>query len=492
MVEPEVPADMNMMIRTPRTIAASALCCAAALLCAMPAQAAPKKNKPATKPQAAVQPATGPAAHAQFPAFMQALDKMVAENSTDYYEPVKCAMEATEGNELEFADWMHAAAQKGNAAAIRWELNQTLASIRPENLLSPEVKSAYRELVKLADKQYVPAMLDVSACLHMGIGTEKNDEAALKKLVEACKGGDMKARFQWLLNTKRMSVWADKDKPEVASEISRGNHYVINHFASLAPDVKDQVEWMKDAAAKGNGDAYLTLSSLASKNHPKESMALLRMAAQQHHPEAFFLLGTALADSGAATPFQQQAGITPSAKDSLLFMKTAALLGNMNAVLALGVSYYDGSNNLPQDYKKAWFYYTIPAIAETPIAMNARGIMLMLGQGVEKDTTKGAALLEQSAKSYPGAIISQAWMLYKGIGAPADAKEAANLLQEAAAVGAPVAYVYLAYITAKGGEKLPADVSMAKRYVRLAELDMGENAQRLYDALIVNDWMIHP
>lgn len=490
---PVRPADMDMMTRTHRSMVSSVLCCAAAMLCTETAQAAPKTAKPSSKPKAAApQPVTGPAAHAQFPAFMQALDKMVAENSTDYYEPVSCVMAATEGDETAFADWMQAAAQKGNAAAIRWELNQTLASIRPEKLLSPEVKNAYRKLVKLADTKYVPAMLDVSACLRMGIGTTKDEEASQKMLMEACKGGDMKARFQWLLNTKRLSSWADKDKPEVASEISRGNHYVINHLASLAPDAKDQVEWMKDAAAKGNGDAYLLLSNLASKNHPKESMELLRMAARQHHPEAFFMMGTVLSDNGAATPFQQQAGITPSVKESVLFLKMAALLGNMNAVLALGISYYDGANGLPQDYKKAWFYYSMPAIAEAPIAMNARGIMLMLGQGVEKDTAKGTELLAQAAKEFPGALISQAWMLYKGEGVQADAKEAANLLKEAAALGAPVAYVYLAYITAKGGEKLPADVSQAKRYVRLAEIDMGENAQRLYDALIVNEWMVHP
>ena len=463
------------------------------MFCALPAFSAPAK-KPAKKPTPPpAKPApTGPAAHAQFPAFLQLLDKMVQENSTDYYDAVTCALAAVEGDETAVNSWMHAAAQAGNAAALRWEISQQLAVVAPDKLLAPATKEAYQKLVKAAGKGYVPAMLDVSACLRMGIGVAKDEAAAQRKLMEACKGGDIKARFQWLLGTNRLSSWEDRDKPEVAAEISRGNHFVINHLSALAPNAADQVEWMKNAAGKGSGDAYLTLSSLASANHPKESLTLLRLAVHLHHPDALYVLASVLADTPAAAPYQLQAGISPDQQESLRLMKTAALLGNLRAMLALGSAYYDGTNGLPQDYKKAYFHFSSPLVAGSPAANTSRALLLLLGQGVEKDTAKGISLLEEAAKSYPPASLALAWANYKGIGVKPDAKAATYLLMEAAAAGAPIAYVYLAYIYAKGGEGLTADQSQAKRYVRLAALDMGESAQKLYDSLIVQEWTPHP
>lgn len=493
-------------------------CCAAALLCSLPVQAAPakkttkkpaaakktstpaKKSTPAPKKESKPAPAkeeaqkapTGIAAHAQFPTFMQHLEKMVKENSTDYYEAVSCVLAATEGDETALNAWMHAAAQAGNAAALRWEISQKLADVKPEELLSASSKEAYQQLVKLADKGYVPAMLDVGACLRMGIGTVKDEAAAQRKLMEACKGGDMKARYQWLMSTKRLSAWEDKNKPEVASEIERGNFYVINHLSSLSPDAATQVEWMKNAAGKGSGDAYLTLSSLASADHPRESMTLLRLAVHLHHPEALFVLASVLADSGTATAFQQQAGITPDAKESLRLMKTAALLGSLRATMALGNAYYDGANGVEQDYKKAYFHFNSPLVSGSPAAATARALLQLQGLGVQQETTKTLAMLGALSQNYAPAAIALAWAHYKGCGTKADAKAAAELLKEAAANGAPMAYIFLAYIYAKGGEGIPEDVAQAKRYVRLASLDMGDKAQQLYDALIVQEWIPHP
>lgn len=479
--------------------------CGAALLCGQPAQAAPTKSsrnakttKPAKKPTRQTKPAkqeeNSPSKHEKFPDFIQALDKMVEENSTDYYDAVRCALNATGGDETAVNSWMHAAAQKGNAAAQRWEISQKLASLDQTQLLTPPIKSAYQQIVKLADQGYVPSMLDKSACQRMGIGTIKDEIGAQRTLMEACKGGDFKARFQWLLDTKRLTNFNDREKPEVAAEINRGNHFVIYHLSSLAPDDGTQVEWIKNAAGKGSGDAYLLLSTLTAENHPKESLTLLRMAAMHlHHPEAVFTLASAIGGSGTPAPFQQKAGITPDEKESIMLMKTAALLSSARAALVLGGSYYDGMNGLPKDPKMAYFHYNNPFVANIPAAKAARGLLLMLGEGVKKDAKEGYRLVQEAAQSSPPAGILQAWALYKGVGVTPDAKAAANLLKEAAATGAPVAYIYLAYIYAKGGAGLPEDAEEAKRYIRLASLDMGDKAQQLYDALIAEgDWKPHP
>lgn len=461
---------------------------------APPKKAAPKKSTPSepkkAAPAAAAKPTTGVAAHEQFPAFLQSLEKMVKENSTDYFDAVSCVLTATDGDELALNDWMNAAAAQGNVAAERWVVSQKLADLKPAELLSAPIKENYQKLVKMADKGYVPAMLDVSACLRMGIGTAVDEAAAQRMLMEACKGGDMKARFQWLLSTKRLAAWEDKDKPEVAAEIDRGNFYVINHLSALAPDAATQVEWMKTAAGKGSGDAYLTLSKLASVNHPKESLTLLNLAVYLHHPEAIFLLGMSLADNGATAGFQQVAGITPDAAKSLRLIKTAALLGSLPAAMSLGRAYYDGSNGLQQDYKKAYFHFSNPQIAGNPASVVACALLEL--QGTTQNAKAAVATLENLSQQFPPAAIALAWAQFKGVGVKADAKAASNLLKEAAATGSPIAYVYLAYIYARGGEGVAADESQAKRYVRLASLDMGDEAQKIYDHLIVEGWIPHP
>lgn len=487
------------------------VCFAAALLCALPAHAAPtkktvkksapvrRKATPPKKPAAPQKPAepvqqapTGVAAHEQFPAFLQCLDKMVQENSTDYYDAVCCALAAADWDETALSEWMHAAARQGNAAAMRWEISQKLSDVKPEELLSASAKENYQKLVALAGKGYVPAMLDVSACLRMGIGTAKNEQAAQNKLMEACKGGDMKARYQWLLSTKRLVTWEDREKPEVAAEIQRDNFYVINHLSTLAPDAATQVEWMKNAAGKRSGDAYLTLSSLASANHPKESLTLLQLAVHLHHPEAIYVMGTLLADNSNATTFQQLAGITPDTAKSLQLLKTAAMLGSLRASLTLGTAYYDGTHGLAQDYKKAYFHFTNPLVAGTPAATTAGALLRLQGLGTEQDTASALATLEAIAPQYAPAALALAWAHFKGVGVKADAKLAADMLKEAAAEGSPAAYVYLAYIYSKGGEGVAVDDSQAKRYVRLASLDMGDKAQQLFDTLTAQGWSPRP
>ena len=74
----------------------------------------------------------------------------------------------------------------------------------------------------------------------------------------------------------------------------------------------------------------------------------------------------------------------------------------------------------------------------------------------------------------------------------ADTKAALKLLQEAAAIGQKRAYVYMAYLTAKGGSNSPADPKQAERYVRMAALDLKDEAQELYDKLMAEGWNPEP
>lgn len=432
--------------------------------------------------------------HEKFPVFLEALNKVVSNNTTDYYDAVAEVLNATGDDETAVTKWMQEAARGGNAAAIRWLIGQMLTDIPLQKTQDQKYKDAYAALVRLGEKGFIPARMDAAACLRMGIGVQRDENGAVRQLMEASKSGDFLARYQWLLVTKRLASFEDRNRPEVASEIERGNHHVIFELSKLATDSATQVEWIKRAAEKGSGAAYFALSSLTSANNPKNSYVFLNEAVRLHFPDSLFVLASALVEENNANPFVREAGIQPDRARGIHLLKIGATLGSVQAGMALANAYYDGALGLPKDPAKAFFHFSNPQISATAMCSTARALLMLRGIGTPQDTAQGLEILQRAVQiGYPPALINLAYANFKGLGVKEDAHAAANLLKDAAAVGSPVAYVYLAYITAKGGAGLPADLPQAKRFIRLAEMDMGDRAQQLYDALMQQgDWDPHP
>ncbi len=428
------------------------------------------------------------ASHPKYNEFYEALQKQVKENSADFGAAILCIMEATDGDEKAVDTWMQSAAKQGNIAAEHWLVNMALSEIPVDKVLSPEVRASYQRLAKLAGKGFVPSMLDASMCLRQGIGVQKDEAAANKMLMDACKGGDFMARTHWLVSTGRLEFFSSRTKPEVDSEIKRGNYFVMFRLSNLASDPAQKVEWLKKAAEAGSPDAYFALSAINSAKLPKESRVLLEEAVRLHNPEAYFVMASGLLDVKGENAAVREAGIQPDPKRGIILLKTAAALGHLRSCLSLGHGYLKGLLGLPKDPQKAFFYFNHPKLRNTVALATARAYMLLHGMGVPQDSAAGIKLLENAADvGHAPASIMLAAEYFSGKHVKADARKASQLLTDAAAAGASQAYVYLAYITAKGGAGLPADSSMARSYLRLASLDMGDKAKQLYDQLITKD-----
>ena len=420
--------------------------------------------------------------------FYEALQKQVKDNSPDFGAAILCVLEATDGDEKAVESWMKTAAKQGNIAAEHWITDMALSQTPVEKLLSPEVRATYQRMAKLAAKGFVPSMLDANMCLRQGIGVPKDEAAANKMLMDACKTGDFMARAHWLVSTGRVEFFSSRTKPEVESEVKRGNHYVMFRLCNLASDPAQKMEWLKKAAEAGSSDAYFALSAVASAKKPVESRTLLEEAVRRHNPEAYFVMASGLMDVKGENAAVREAGVQPDPKRAIILLKTAAALGHLRSCMALGYGYLKGQLGLPEDLQKAYFYFSHPKLSNTVALATARAYMLLNGKGVKQDTAAGIKLLEDAAKvGHPQASIILAAEYFSGKHVKPDARKASQLLSDAAAAGAPQAYVYLAYITAKGGEGLPADASMARSYLRLASMDMGDKAKQLYDQLIVKD-----
>ncbi len=419
----------------------------------------------------------------EYARFREKLDEQVKLNLYDFCPAVQVLLAAT-NDEFALDVWMKKAADEGNAAAMLYVAELTLSYVPADKLQDAAVKEAYALLCKAADKGYDPAKCTVNECLANGIGTKKDETAAKKVIMEACKSGSFIPRFRWLLLDGRLQKFEDRERAEVKAEIDRGNHHVVYYLSRFAPDSPTQLEWLRNAAKLGNGDAFYELAVVCFSTRPKESYELLKAAASLHNREALYLLGTSLLNDSAGNAMLKSLGLHADERTALRLIKTAAAMRSPRAVYFMGRAYYEGTHGMPEDKQLAYRHFSQALALRSPDLGAALGLMLLRGEGVEQDIKRGQALIAAAANGrYPYAVCLMAYAFYNGLGTTPDAGKAAELLQEAAALGHSPAYVYLAFITAKGGAGAEPNPRLAESYLRMASVDMKEKAQKLYDEL---------
>lgn len=457
------------------------------------AMPAPKKAELTFTPDAPRAADSSPTAHPEaYARFIGHLDQMLKDNTYDFCLAMREILEAT-NDEFAVMAWMEKAAAEGNAVACQYVGDRRLTRVARNKTQAPEIKEAFALVRKAADAGYDPAKINVCMCMKMGIGTEEDREGADQYIFEACRSGNMIPRFKWLQMNERLRSWEDKERPEVAAEINRGNHHVLYYLSGLAPTAVDQIGMLRLAAEKGNPEALYTLSALSSKKAPKDSYALLKEAVRLHSTDAMFAMGSAMTDGDPENPVLKEAGVEHNDAAGRALIKLAAMMGNPSASFWLGSVNFHGKCGVQQDKARAFQHFDTGALGGNATCGTAAGIMLLRGLGIEKDTRKGLFYLNVAANAgVAHAVIFLAYAQHNGLGMPADAKAACKLLQEAAALGQKRAYIYLAYLTAKGGSNLTPDTKLADRYVRMAALDLKDEARVMYDKLMAEGWNPEP
>ena len=470
------------------------------------------KNKGIKRPDLPEETATAsadasPAAHPEkYNAFLAELNKKAKANDLDICEALAIMLSAT-GDEFCQAQWMEQAAKDGNAIGMHY-LGMTLAAqnAAPElrYVRGPEreamlkaqqegAKAAADWLRKSAELKYAPAMLDYSLFLRMGIGVPQNEKAANRMMVEAAKSATFDTRFSWLLQNKRLTAWADKDRPEVASEIKRGNHQVIYYLSQFAPDSKTQMEWLQKAATQKNGAAMYALSSVTSRQDPPLSLKQLKAAVTLHDPSAMYVYGSFLvAEPGE---YHKSTGLEQNVPLGLNMLQLSCMLGNSQSRRTLARAYYRGDFGIPKDRRKTYAHLKwLNSAQKDHISLAAQGFMLLTGDGTQQDIETGKRYITLAANDgYSYALAMMAYAHYKGIGTTRDLQKAIDVLQESAAAGFTHAYLYIAFLTAKGLHGEPADVRGAERYVNIAGLNLGNQAKVIFNELMKEeDWVLAP
>lgn len=456
------------------------------------ADAAPKKRKSGKKggktaakaPTLAPARPKGPSApenyEAEYKRFFEALEKQRAENSFDTCPALTIALLAT-GDEFCVESWMQRAADEGSAVAIYFMASKNLFHIPESKYQAPEIKESVALLKKAVDMKYTPAMVDYSAFQRQGIGVFKNKEAADKILMEACRSGSFETRFSWLLQTGRLDSYADMQRPEVKSEVARGNHHILYYMSAKAPDTQTAISMLSQAARKGNHRAMYELSVRLSATDVKASYQFLRLAVQYHNPDAMHQMAIMLLDPPET--LLKEIKLKKNVPSAITFLKVAAMLGDTPSRARLSHFYYHGTHGLPKDWEKAYRHVAIASVVRPDLALSAaQGFMLMAGIGVEKNPQRGIPMLQFSLeRNYPYARALLAYAYFRGYGVEKDAKKAIYHLESIALRNFPMAFVYMALIYDEGGAGVEKDPKKVEYFMSHAEMGLPGRSKAIFD-----------
>ncbi len=429
----------------------------------------------------------------QYAQFTATLEKMQEQQSSDYYDAATIVYDTTQ-DETAISEWMEKAAKENYPAALLYMANTSISGILINQDKPEDIKQYLQQIKKASDAGYIPATLYYSTCINAGIDGTPNKNEALRLLIPPASAGNKEARFKWLQLSGRLQNVQDLERPEVIAEIEKENDCVLMYASMITSDQDIQIQNLQDAAALGNGDAFYQLGISVSEVNPKASYDLMQKAAHLHHPNAIAIVGGIESSPIKAGSILSKTGAAFKPQEGIRLQKLAAMMGSNIAQSMLGEQYLKGSEYIEQNEQRAFYHIKQAASANEANALLIYSYMLMKGIACQADTKLALNICgELIARRIKAAMLLYAYAHYKGLGVENNAKEAANILQEAAGMEQPEAYVYLAFITNKGGTNLKADSQQAELYLRMAKLDLGDKADLLYEQLVeAGDWEFMP
>lgn len=426
---------------------------------------------------------------AAFAGFTNALQQMVEEQSSDYYDAAQIVLTATQ-DECAMDTWMEQAAQQKQPAAQLYIANKRISGILLKQDNAEAIQEHLNLLKQASDSGYIPASIYYSTCMNAGLKQVPNKSLALQILAPAAAKGNKEARFKWLQLSGRLQSAQDLSRPEVLQEIDKGNDCVMMYASMLSKDEDTRIQNLQDAAALGNGDAYYELGQMVEQVNPKQSYAMMSKAAELHHPNAMAVIGGIESSPIKADSILDKSGADFKPEEGIKLLRLATMLGSPIAQFELGEQYLRGNDAIPQDKERAFHHIYRAACSSNANALLSYCYMLLVGEGCQADPKTALGICQELAnRKVLGAELLFAYAHYKGLGVEANAQRAAELLEDLAALNQPIAYVYLAYITQAGGVQLKPDPKQAELYLRMAKIDLGDKAQQLYDQLLqAKDW----
>ena len=237
--------------------------------------------------------------------------------------------------------------------------------------------------------------------LYQGIGTERDEEKAVRYWHQAAKLGNVNAQYAlgkfWLDtgtgDVHQAAVWLEKaaDAGNTSAQYVLAKLYLEGRLGEK--NAEKAGELFQKAAEQGNGFAAYRLGRLYLEGEeiPKDMVAAvwwLTEAAEQELPFAQYTLGC-LYLKGEEIPRDMAKAVA--------WLQKAALQGNEYAQYRLGSLYLLGED-VPQDLEEAIRWLELSADQGNQYAQYALGKLFLYGQpGMLRDKEKAVLFLEASA-----------------------------------------------------------------------------------------------
>ncbi len=254
-------------------------------------------------------------------------------------------------------------------------------------------------------------------------------------------------------------------------------------------DADKYLEYLKLAASQNSSEA---LFILAHSLPPKESMIVLRRAIELHNPRGMHMMGTIFIDPSIGGKQAKEIGLKQDFERGAFLIKMASMLRNARSHFVLAKNYYDGLFNSPKDIARAKEHFRLGTeLLDIPCALGYSQLLL-LDDSAESHKVACRLIDFLASRNMGGGLFLKAYTQYKGIGCKANFEDACTQLLEAAAHGFPQAYVYLAYLYAKGQGDIKPDLKKSAFYKRIATPDLGEDiVNGIYEKLEkAGEWIL--
>lgn len=241
---------------------------------------------------------------------------------------------------------------------------------------------------------------------------------------------------------------------------------------SDAANQDEAVKWYRKAAEKGDARAAFNLGACyrwgttGLARDPAKALEFLRVAAEQGHPTAIYMVGSYLEDgveveanlAEAVKCYRKAAeaglasanwrlglahrdgalGIAKNEEEAVRLLRLAAEQGAPEAQYALARMYGEGNGGVPRDEQRALELYRAVGDSGLPFAYYDLGLLYLNGEGgLPKDEAEALRLFQlAAAKEHPPSLYSLAWMHLEGKGGLArDRAKALEYGRAAAAKG---------------------------------------------------------
>ena len=324
-------------------------------------------------------------------------------------------------------------------------------------------KQAIEYLEKAKDLGYTKANIRLSNMYLNGLGYRKNKKKAFKYLNQAVEANDISAMHQLGLfylhgvGCKKEELLAYKYF-EMSSEnkVPEGMYY-LGSLLLEAKKMKKEYEngffWLDKAAENGSVDAILKLKLFYQQSHPylKKKSVLYCNEMEFYYDELLAKLGDVEALVRVGFTYYEGNQVTKiSYEKANLYFKVLFDKDHTKGYVGLGLSYLYG-RGVPVDYKKAKELLDVAGTRKDITSMNALGDIFRLGYGVDVNYQRAKDYYFEAAKSdETNALINLGLLHYRKQITGATNELALQYMKTASEKGNMVAYYWLGIFHDKG------------------------------------------